>query len=65
MTTPALTPAELELAADDGRRMRAQLATDLINAGTYMRNHLDQAVSDGAAASFATGLLAYHPKAAA
>ncbi len=59
MTIPALTPAEQALAADDGRRVRAQLATDLINAGTYMRNHLDQVVSDGAAASFATGLLAY------
>jgi hypothetical protein len=57
--TSAITPAEHALAADDARRMRAQLATDLINAGTYMRNHLDQAVPDGAAASFATGLLTY------
>jgi hypothetical protein len=63
MTTPALTPAERALAGDDARRVRAQLATDLINAGTYMRNHLDQAVPDGAAASFATGLLTYHPEA--
>ena len=57
--TPCLTPAEQALAADDGRRMRAQLATDLINAGTYMRAHLDQVIPAGAAASLAYGLLAY------
>jgi hypothetical protein len=61
--TSVITPAEHALAADDARRGRAQLATGLINAGTYMRNHLDQAVPDGAAASFAAGLLTYQPPA--